>query len=87
MKYELNEGQWVEFINSLPAAARANRDLADTNHKNSQNVLARNTISCSGSPLLCSSQRPARAAWLCKLDGLGRIPGLGCFTSNDRIRI
>ena len=61
MKYGINEGQWVQFINSLPAAARINRDLADTNHKNSQNVLYRNTISCSGLPLLCSTQRPSRA--------------------------
>ena len=61
MKYEINEGQWVQFFNSLPAAARINRDLADNNHKNSQNVLYRNTISCSGTPLLCSTQRPSRA--------------------------
>src|SRR5208283_3726 len=61
MKYGINEGQWVEFINSLPAAERLNRDINDTNHKNSQNVVNRNTISCSGTPLLCSTQRPARA--------------------------
>ena len=51
----------MQFINSLPAAARINRDLADNNHKNSQNVLNRNSISCSGIPLLCSTQRPSRA--------------------------
>jgi formylglycine-generating enzyme required for sulfatase activity len=61
MKYGINEGEWVQFINSLPQAARVNRDLADTNHKNSQNVIARNTISCSGTPLLCASARPARS--------------------------
>ena len=61
MKYGINEGQWVQFINSLPAAARLNHDLADTNHKNSQNVIYRNTISCAGTPLLCSTQRPSRA--------------------------
>ncbi len=61
MKYEINEGQWVEFVNSLPAAARVNRDLADNNHKNSTSVVYRNTISCSGTPLLCSTQRPSRA--------------------------
>ncbi|MBF0571353.1 MAG: hypothetical protein HQL12_05725 [Candidatus Omnitrophica bacterium] len=60
MKYEINEGQWVQFINSLPAASRLNRDLADTNHKNSTSVIYRNTISCSGTPLLCSTQRPSR---------------------------
>ena len=61
MKYEVDEGQWVQFINSLPAAARINHDLADTNHKNSTSAIYRNTISCSGSPLLCSTQRPSRA--------------------------
>ena len=61
MKYEINEGQWVQFLNSLSSAARVNRDLADTNHKNSQNEINRNTISCSGTPLLCSSKEPARA--------------------------
>ncbi len=62
MKYEITEGQWVEFINSLgSAAARDSRDLTDNNHKNSDAVTARNTISCSGSPLSCSTLRPARA--------------------------
>jgi len=61
MKYELNEGQWVQFVNSLPAAARINRDLADTGHKNSTSVIYRNSISCSGTPLLCSTQKPSRA--------------------------
>jgi hypothetical protein len=61
MKYGINEGEWVQFVNSLPAAARNNRDLSDNNHKNSTSVVFRNTISCSGSPLLCSTLRPARA--------------------------
>ncbi len=62
MKYELNEGQWVEFLNSLPsAAARASRDLTDNAHKGSDGVMARNTISCSGSLLTCSTTRPHRA--------------------------
>ena len=62
MKYEISEGQWVQFLNSLGgAAARTNRDLTDNNHKNSDNVVNRNTISCSGTPLLCSTQKPSRA--------------------------
>ncbi|MBI4309950.1 MAG: hypothetical protein HY591_06425 [Candidatus Omnitrophica bacterium] len=61
MKYEITEGQWVEFLNSLPAAARANRDLTDNVHKNSDSVVERNTIACSGSPLTCSTQRSSRA--------------------------
>ena len=63
MKYEITEGQWVEFFNSLgSAAARTNRDVTDNNHKNSDSVVDRNTISCSGSPLTCSSLRPSRPA-------------------------
>ena len=61
MKYEITEGEWVEFVNSLPALARSKRDLTDNNHKNSDSVLYRNTLSCSGSPLTCSSSRPYRA--------------------------
>ena len=61
MKYELTEGQWVEFINGLPsAAARANHDLTDSSHKNTDTVTARNNISCSGTPLTCSTSRPYR---------------------------
>ncbi len=63
MKYEINEGQWVEFLNSLPsAAARANRDLTDNNHKNADSVVDRNAITCVGTPLLCATDRPGRAA-------------------------
>lgn len=62
MKYEITEGQWVDFVNALPSAAtRAKHDLTDSNHKNTDTVQARNTISCSGSPLTCSTQRPHRA--------------------------
>ena len=61
MKYEITEGQWVEFVNSLgSAAARSNRDITDNNHKNSDAVIDRNTISCSGTPLVCSTLRPSR---------------------------
>ncbi len=62
MKYEINEGEWVEFVNSLPSdAARVAHDLTDAIHKNTDMVKYRNTISCSGTPLTCSTQRPARA--------------------------
>jgi len=61
MKYEITEGQWIEFVNSLPtAAARASRDITNSSHKNSDLVVARNTISCSGSPLTCSTSRSSR---------------------------
>lgn len=62
MKYEINEGEWVDFINSLPSAsARLNRDSTNSSHKNSDSVQYRNTLSCSGSPLVCTSDRPHRA--------------------------
>ncbi len=62
MKYEINEGQWVEFINALPSAdARANRDITDALHKNMDTVVYRNTVNCSGSPLTCSTTRSSRA--------------------------
>jgi len=61
MKYEINEGQWVAFINSLPAADRLNHNLTDANHKNSGSVINRNTINCAGTPLLCSTLKPSRA--------------------------
>lgn len=62
MKYEITEGQWVEFINSLGSEqARANHDLTDGAHKNTDAVKFRNTISCSGVPLVCSSEKPSRA--------------------------
>ena len=80
MKYKINEGQWVEFVNSLPAAARINRDLSDNNHKNSTNVVGRNTVSCSGTPLLCSTNDPARAvSYLSWMD-------LAAFLDWDAIR-
>lgn len=61
MKYEITEGQWVEFVNALSSAARSHRDITDSAHKNTDTVSSRNTISCSGSPLTCTTSRPGRA--------------------------
>ena len=66
MKYELTEGQWVAFFNTLPAAAKSYRDItsgnARTGGKNSQSVVNRNTVSWNAA--IPSSQattsRPAR---------------------------
>lgn len=46
MKYELTEGQWVSFFNTLSTAAKQNRDITSNNlgGKNSQGVVRRNTI-------------------------------------------
>ena len=47
MKYELTEGQWVSFFNTLSNAAKLNHDITSSNlgGKNSQGVVNRNTIS------------------------------------------
>jgi formylglycine-generating enzyme required for sulfatase activity len=42
MKYELSQGQFVGFFNTLTEAQKLNHDLSDTNHKNSDGVVARN---------------------------------------------
>ncbi len=46
MKYELTEGQWVGFFNTLSPAAKARRDITSANlgGKNSDGVVNRNTI-------------------------------------------
>jgi hypothetical protein len=48
MKYQLTEGQWVSFFNTLPATAKPYRDITSDNArvggKNSQGVVNRNTI-------------------------------------------
>ncbi len=63
MKYEITEGQWVDFINALGSgASRSAHDITDNNHKNSDSVMARNAIACAGAPLTCSTDRPWRAA-------------------------
>jgi len=47
MKYELTEGQWVSFFNTLSKTAKANRDITSATQggKNSDSVVNRNTIS------------------------------------------
>ncbi len=51
MKYELTEGQWVSFFNTLPVASRSSRDITSSTQggKNSQAVVSRNTISWNSS--------------------------------------
>jgi formylglycine-generating enzyme required for sulfatase activity len=49
MKYQLTEGQWVSFFNTLPVTARPYRDITSgtvkVGGKNSQGIVNRNTIS------------------------------------------
>ena len=65
MKYELTEGEWVSFFNTLTTAAKHSRDITSSveGGKNSTRVVDRNTISWD--PLFPSkaatTTRPARA--------------------------
>ncbi len=47
MKYELTEGQWVGFFNTLSPAEKLNRDITSSTEggKNSDGVVNRNTVS------------------------------------------
>ncbi len=44
MKYEITEGQWIAFFNTLTAAQKATRDITAASGKNSDSVVDRNTI-------------------------------------------
>ncbi len=65
MKYELTEGEWAGFFNTLPVSARINRDITAVydGGKNSDDVVNRNTIAWDHveptSP--AETKRPARA--------------------------
>jgi hypothetical protein len=65
MKYELTEGQWVSFFNTLSNAAKANRDITAVSlgGKNSQSVVNRNTITWDSSnpSSKATTSRPSRA--------------------------
>jgi formylglycine-generating enzyme required for sulfatase activity len=65
MKYELTEGQWVSFFNTLTPAQKLKRDVTAGTQggKNSDGVVNRNTISWdSSNPVSnATTERPARA--------------------------
>jgi hypothetical protein len=65
MKYELTEGQWVSFFNTLSLAARSSRDMtsSDQGGKSSTGVVDRNTVSWDVSQphLPAATSRPFRA--------------------------
>ncbi|MDW3650162.1 MAG: SUMF1/EgtB/PvdO family nonheme iron enzyme [Bacteroidia bacterium] len=59
MKYEVSQGQYVDFFNTLTTSQKTDRDITNSNHKNSDTEVARNTISyTSGS---ATSSSPDRA--------------------------
>jgi len=59
MKYEITEGQWCAFFNMLSSAQQSSRDLTDASGKNTDGIVARNTISWTTG--LASTTRPDRA--------------------------
>jgi formylglycine-generating enzyme required for sulfatase activity len=44
MKYEVTQGQWVDFFNTLTDAQKATRDITSSTGKNSDGVVSRNTV-------------------------------------------
>jgi len=58
MKYEITEGQWIEFFNKLTAEQKIVRDITSSDGKNSDSVVNRNTISWSAGDAV--STRPDR---------------------------
>jgi len=61
MKYEVSEGQWIAFFNSLTENQKANRDVTDATHKNSDAVVARNTVAWTGGTASATTAAPDRA--------------------------
>ena len=59
MKYEVTEDQWICFFNSLTESQKLNHDITDSNHKNSDNVVSRNTIAYTSGNATTSA--PSRA--------------------------
>ena len=61
MKYELTEGQWIGFFNSLSETQKANRDLTGESGKNTDLVVNGNTISWAGGSTNATTEVPDRA--------------------------
>ncbi|MEM9547557.1 MAG: SUMF1/EgtB/PvdO family nonheme iron enzyme [Bacteroidota bacterium] len=59
MKYEVSEDQWLCFFNSLTNTQKGNHDLTDSDHKNSDAVVSRNTIAYTSGN--ATTDAPARA--------------------------
>jgi formylglycine-generating enzyme required for sulfatase activity len=59
MRYEISEGQWVDFFNTLTPAQKATRDITSNTGKNSDDVVDRNTISWTSGN--ATTSRPERA--------------------------
>jgi formylglycine-generating enzyme required for sulfatase activity len=47
MKYEISQGQWIDFFNTLTSTQKSTRDITSASGKNSDNEVYRNTVSWS----------------------------------------
>jgi len=54
MKYEISQGQWVDFFNTLTGTQKGNRDITDAAGKNSDDVVYRNTVSWETGDATCT---------------------------------
>lgn len=61
MKYEVTEGQWVDFFNTLTSTQKSAKDLTGIAGKNSQSVVYRNTIAWAGGSASATTTRADRA--------------------------
>ena len=61
MKYEITEGQWVDFFNLLDSSQKSARDITGTPGKGTDGVSQRNTVAWSGSTNLATTVAPDRA--------------------------
>ncbi|TAK58255.1 MAG: hypothetical protein EPO24_08755, partial [Bacteroidetes bacterium] len=68
MKYEISEGQWVDFFNTLTTTQKSTRDITGNPGKFSDTIYYRNTIGWTVGD--ATSQRPDRAcSFLSWMDG------------------
>jgi formylglycine-generating enzyme required for sulfatase activity len=54
MKYEISQGEWVDFFNTLNDARKATRDITGSSGKNSDGVVYRNTVSWATADATCT---------------------------------
>ncbi len=64
MKYEITEGQWVAFFNTLTANGQTNRDITVASAKNSDGVTTRNTIAFTSGTDATTTRADRAMTWL-----------------------
>jgi formylglycine-generating enzyme required for sulfatase activity len=61
MKYEISQGQWVNFFNKLTASQKLGRDITDATGKNTDSELYRNTVAWTNAANDATCTAPDRA--------------------------